>query len=134
MRKKLRGSFTIEAAYIIPIILLVVAAILYLLFYYHDKNVLLGTAHETVAYGAHLTNANEDMIEDYFSSHIKGRMFLFTNIKKEIQVEEEHITIICEAKKGKLSVEVECSVSRTDPEDYIRSIRKMIKIGEEIGD
>ena len=53
-----------------------------------------------------------------------------TNIKKEIQVEEEHITIICEAKKGKLSVEVECSVNRTDPEDYIRSIRKMIKIGE----
>ena len=74
MKKKLRGSFTVEATYIIPLILIVIGVAMYLLFYYHDKNVLLGTAHETAAYGAGLRKTDQDALENYFTSRIKGKL------------------------------------------------------------
>lgn len=134
MKKKLHGSFTVEATYIIPLILLVLGVTMYLLFYYHDKNVLQGTAHETAAYGAGLQSTDEDTLKSYFSSRIKGKLLLFENLESEIKVEETAVTITCSARKGKLSLQVACSIKRTDPEDYIRDIRKIKKIGEEIGD
>lgn len=133
MRKKMRGSFTIEAAYIIPLILLMIGVIFHVLFYYHDKNILLGTAHETAAYGAGLEKTDEDTIESYFTTRIKGKLLLFAELEKEITVEDDKVTVICNARKSKMSLQVGCSVNRTDPEDYIRSVRKIKKIGEGIG-
>ena len=132
--KKLNANLTIEAAVIVPLILMIAAVVISILFYYHDKNVLLGTAHETAAYGAGLRKTDEDALENYFSSRIKGKLLLFSSLENEIKVEEEKVTFICHAKKGELSLQVACSVQRTEPEDYIRSIRKMKKIGEELGD
>ena len=57
---KLRGSLTIELAYVFPLILLVFGVLLHVLFYYHDKNILLGAAHETAAYGAGLEEVQEE--------------------------------------------------------------------------
>lgn len=130
MKRKLQGSFTIEAAYIIPLILLVLGVVLHVLFYYHDKNVLLGAAHETAAYGAGLEEADEDTLESYFTARVKGKLLLFTSLINEIEIEDEKVTVTCNASKSKMSLEVACSVNRTDPEDYIRSVRKIIKIGE----
>lgn len=133
MKQKLRGSFTIEASFIIPIILLVLGVMLYVLFYYHDKNVLLGTVHETAAYGASLEQTDADTLENYFVTRIKGKLLLFTRVEKEITVKDEEVSITCEASKSRMELQVQCSVERTDPEDCIRSVRKMKKIGEGIG-
>lgn len=133
MKKKLQGSFTIEAAYIIPLILLIIGVMFHVLFYYHDKNILLGSAHEAAAYGAGLESADEDTIESYFTARIKGKMLLLTELKNEITVEDDKVTVICNASKSRMSLQVECSVNRTDPENYIRSVRKIKKIGEGIG-
>lgn len=133
MKKKLRGSFTIEAAYLIPLILLILCVVLSVLFYYHDKNILLGTAHETAAYGVGLKEVDEDTLEQYFVSRVRQKLLLFTTLNQEIKVEEDKVTVSCNATKSKMSLKVDCSVNRTDPEDYIRSVRKMIKIGEGIG-
>ena len=133
MKKKLRGSFTIEAAYLIPLILLILCVVLSALFYYHDKNILLGTAHETVAYGVGLKEVDEDTLERYFVSKVKRKLLLFTTLNPKIKIEDDKVTVSCSASKSKMSLKVECSVNRTEPEDYIRSVRKMIKIGEGIG-
>lgn len=133
MRGKLQGSFAIECAYLIPLILMVLAVVFHVLFYYHDKNVLLGTAHEVAAYGATLENAEEDLLEQYFSSRVRGRLLLFTNLEQEAEVQEEKVSIKCTAKKRGMSLGVACDVNRTNPENYIRSVRKIIKIGEGIG-
>lgn len=133
MKKKVRGSFTIEASFLIPLILLVVGVVFHLLFYYHDKTVLLGMAHEVAAYGAGLEEADEDTLESYFASRIKGKLMLFTKVENEISLEDDKVTVRCDASKGKLAVQVECAVNQTDPEDYIRSVRKIKKIGEGIG-
>ena len=133
MNKKLRASFTVEAAYLIPLILLVLGVVFSMLFYYHDKNILLSTAHETAAYGAEQEEPDEDTLESYFTSRVRGKLLLFTAWNPEIEVEEERVIVTCHARKSKLSLKVECAVNRTDPEEYIRHVRKIKKIGEGIG-
>ena len=51
MKKYIKGSFTIEAAVIVPIILFIFGILLHILFYWHDKIILMSTAHETAAVG-----------------------------------------------------------------------------------
>ena len=130
MRRKLRGVFTIEVAYLFPLIMLVFVVLLYLLFYYHDKNVLLGAAHETAAYGAGFEETEKEILEDYFTARVKGKLLLFTKLEKETVIQKEKVTVTCIASKDLLSLQVECSVNQTEPEDYIRSVRKIIKLGE----
>lgn len=133
MKKRLRGSFTVEAAVIIPLILMVLGVALHVLFYYHDKNILMGTVHETVAYGAGLEATEEATLENYFNQRIKGKLMLFTQVENEIQIEDKKVSITCIARKSSMSLQVEGVINRTDPENYIREVRKIIKIGEGIG-
>ncbi len=130
MRKKLRAAFTIELAYLFPLIMLVFVILLHLLFYYHDKNILLGAAHETAAYGAAMEETDEGLLENYFAARVKGKLLLFTKLEKEIVLQDEKVTVSCNASKNVMSLCVECSVNQTEPEDYVRSVRKIIKLGE----
>ncbi len=130
MKLRLRGSLTIELAYLFPLILLVFGVLLHVLFYYHDKNILLGAAHETAAYGASLEEVQEGALEDYLNERLKGRLLLYEQLEKKVGLQEKRVTVTCYAKKSVMSLQIECSVNRTEPEDYIRSVRKLIKIGE----
>lgn len=132
--KKLSGTFTIEAAVIVPLILFVFSVLMFILFYYHDKNILLGTAHETAALGSSRQNMGEEELEQYFSSRIRGKLLLFTWVQSEVQVEEEKVSIVCKARKNTMSLKVECKGVKTEPEDYIRGVRKLKKIGEGLGE
>ena len=130
MKLKLRGSLTIELAYVFPLILLVFGVLLHVLFYYHDKNILLGAAHETAAYGAGLEEIQEGELEDYFTARLRERLLLFEQLEKKVELHAKKVTVTCYAKKNMMSLGIECSVNRTEPEDYIRSVRKLIKIGK----
>ena len=48
MKKVWKGSITIEASVIVPMIFMVFALVITALFYYHDKNVVASVVHETV--------------------------------------------------------------------------------------
>ena len=133
MKKKIRGSFTIEATVIVPLILLVFGILLHILFYYHDKNVLMAAAHETAVLGSSREGMAELELEYYFFSRFEGKLMLFTRVECVARIEEEHVTVECDGSKDYMSVKIECSISRTEPEDYIRSIRKLEKVGEGIG-
>lgn len=130
MRKGYRGSMTIEAAYLVPLVLLVFGVVLTLLFCFHDKNVLLGTAHETAAYGSGKADVGQEELVRYFQKRINGRLLLFTVTEPEVVLENKETKVACIARKKKLAIEVNCVVKQTNPEDYIRSIRKLKKIGE----
>lgn len=127
VKKNIRGSFTIEATVIVPMILFIFGILLHILFYYHDKNILLSTAHET----ATLELESEDM-ESYYLSRLEGKLLLFTRVECEAIVENNNVTIEAMGRKGAMATSVTCSMSRTEPENYIRNIRKMEKIGEGI--
>ena len=48
----LRGSVTVEMAYILPTVIMIFLLIVYTVFYYHDKNILNAGAGETAVRGA----------------------------------------------------------------------------------
>lgn len=133
MKKGVKGSFTVEAACIVPLILFVFGVLLHILFYYHDKNLLASASYETAVYGAGRYEVDEASINKHFQSRIKGKLLLFTTVKSEVLSEEEQVQIICRASQKAMSLRTECVISRTKPEDYIRSIRKLNKIQEGIG-
>lgn len=133
MRRKIRGSVTIEAAVIVPLILMVFGILFHILFYYHDKNVLMVAAHETAVLGVSREGMSELELEYYFFSRFEGKLMLFTRVECLARIEEEQVTIECDGSKDSMSVKVKFSVSRTKPEEYIRNIRKLEKIGEGIG-
>lgn len=130
MKRRYRGSMTIEASYLLPLVLVVFCVTITLLFYYHDKIVLMGTVHETAAYGAGTKEAGEDELRSYAKARVNGRLLLFATMEPEITIEKEQVQVVCTARKKQVAVRVTCTVSRTEPEDYIRSIRKLKKLGE----
>ena len=54
-----KGSYTVEAALVFPIILFVLAALLILAFYVHDRGILQGIACETAVAGSNYITENE---------------------------------------------------------------------------
>lgn len=130
--KTLRGSFTVEAAVIVPIILLIFGVLLHILFYWHDKNILMSTAHETVALGSSESKLSELELEYYFFDRMEGKLLLFDRVECLSHIEGDRVTVKWDGSKGNMVTKGEYSVSRTSPEAYIREIRKLKKLGEGI--
>lgn len=129
---KVKGSFTVEAAVIVPLFLFVFGILLHTLFYYHDKNILKAVAHETIALASKEEDIKGTEMKEYFQSRIQGKLLLFSKVDSEIKSSKTEATVVCKAKKNVMSVKVECVMKRTKPEKYIRNIRKLKKIGEGI--
>lgn len=130
--KNLRGSFTIEAAVIVPMILLIFGVLLHILFYWHDKNILMSTAHETAALGSDESELSELELEYYFFDRMEGKLLLFDRVECLSHIEDDKVTVQWDGSKGNMVTKGEYSVTRTRPEAYIREIRKMKKLGEGI--
>ena len=125
MRKDIKGSVTIEAAIIVPLILGVFMVIVWILFYYHDKNVIAAVSHETVVVMCRTEEVEAEQVEEYFQKRIRGKLMMFPRVDTEIQVNSEEIQIIGTARKNGMSLRVEMQMKRTEPEKYIRNIRRI---------
>lgn len=126
VRKRYRGSFTVEASVIIPIVFMAVVILMYILFYYHDKNIVAGAAYETAVVGVGRQGGDENDLERYFQSRIRGKLILFPYVEHEIQIKKEEITIRCTARKKHLKITVKMSAKRTEPEKFIRNRKKIM--------
>ena len=132
MKKNIKGSFTIEAAVIVPIVLLIFGILLHILFYWHDKMILVSTAHEAAAVGNSRSEWSELELEYYFFSRMEGKMLLFDRVECTAYVEDDRVRVVYDGSKGSMVAKGECSINRIEPEDYIRDIRKIEKFGEGI--
>lgn len=130
MKKLYKGSFTVEAAVVVPTVFMIITVLFYIFFYYHDKNIIAGAAYETVAAGTDRKGYDEKELKIYFQSRVRGKLILFSRIQEEIQIEEEEVCIQCTARKRRMKIYVEMSGKRTEPENFIREVRKVKKIGE----
>lgn len=124
------GSFTIEAAIIVPVILFIFGSLVHILFYWHDKNILMSTAHETVALGSSRCDISELELEYEFFSRMEGKLLLFDRLECISHIDEDIVTVEWHGSKRTMVAKGEYRVSRTRPEDYIRDNRKIKKLGE----
>lgn len=125
MKRYVRGSFTIEASVIVPIILTIFAIIISMLFYYHDKNVVSAIAHETLVMGCSKEEITEEEIGKYFTTRLGQKLLLFQEVQTAVKMEQEEIAIVCTAKRKGVSLYVDMVMEKTDPEKYIWNLQRI---------
>lgn len=132
MKKYVRGTFTIEASIIVPMILAMFSLVIIMLFYFHDKNVVTAITHETLAMGCSKEEVSEEELEKYFLSRLNGKLILFPMPVVNANMDGEQIHMECTAKKEKMRLYVEMEMKHTDPEKHIWKLRRLKKLEEDI--
>ncbi len=128
--KSVKGSYTVETALIMPVIMLILVLSVTLTLYYYDKCILEGLASEASA------TAAEEIRRDKSISEVKqsvekatGRRLLFFG-KGTASINEgsDEVTVVITAKKGILPMkcQVRASACTKEAEKYIR-LYKILK-------
>lgn len=127
--KKVKGSATVELAYMMPIIFLACMVSIYIMFYFHDKNILIGAAYETAVVGAQKAKWNEEEITNqlqrFFTERTRGKFIFFAGASVEIEVSDETIVVHANAEKGRMKMSTSQKATVTNPEKYIRDLRRI---------
>ena len=118
----LNGSFTVEMSLLMPMILFLVMGCVLACFYYHDKNIIAGAAYETAVVGSTKAREKDGIQEAELKALFQGRVG-----KKCILFPGEEIRVSAVAKRRKMSLAVESRAAVTEPERYIRDIRRIKK-------
>lgn len=125
--RSLRGSITVEAAYIIPMILLLLLLIIYTVFYYHDKNILNGAAGETAVVGTQIErqkgNTGEDL-KSFYLERVKGKLILLRVTAVSVTNDKKQVEVSVKAEKGWMKAFVLQKAEVVRPEEKIRLKRK----------
>ena len=108
----LKGSFTVEMAFLMPMILFLIMGCIRISFYYHDKNIIAGAAYETAVTG---------------STKVGRKCILFSRIRVQSSVGKDEIKVQAAARRKKMAISVESRAAVTEPEKYIRDIRRIKK-------
>lgn len=128
MSKMLKGSMTVEMSFLMPIILLLIMSSILAAFYFHDKNVLAGAAYETAVVGSTKVREADKVtggeLEALFRERAGGKCILFAGSSARASINKKEIRIRASAHKGRFGLSVEKKAAVTEPEDYIRDIRK----------
>lgn len=98
------------------------------MFYYHDKNILMGTAYEAAVVHSQKKRSPEACTiaeaEQSFEIAARKRMLLFSAVNLTIEETDQKITVQGIAWKGKMKISVSQSATVTEPEKFIRNMRK----------
>jgi ABC-type microcin C transport system duplicated ATPase subunit YejF len=124
----------VEAAVLVPLFLSVFVVCLQLLFFSHDRVLIGAVAHEAIVMGSGRELLETQEMEAYFQRQVEGRTWLFDHIDAKVEIKNHLVKITCEAKKKGMRINIRRSSSFTEPEEQIRTLRKLEKIQEKIGD
>lgn len=140
MRQK--GSYTVEAALLMGILLSVLLAVLYLGFWYHDKNFLQNAAYEAACTASLRKEDETYRIQEAAVNLISGRMLgtssLITessNTKKTAQVLYRGKfrlpgMILAFFQDQNLDMKEGCEISVQRPSERIQKVRQIVKTGQ----
>ena len=124
-----KGSLTVEAAFLMPLVGLILVSSLLLLFYFHDKNIISSCAYETAVIGSTKAREREGadaaLLQQAFRERIRGKCIFFPGAEAQIEVGEEEITVRASAARRGLHLQVEQRAAVTDPEEHIRDLRRL---------
>ena len=123
----LRGSFTVEMSFIMPIILMLLMSSMLAVFYYHDKNVLNGAAYEVAVVGAGKVTFDEETDSDEIIAlcreRLRGKCILFAGVQVDAQIGKDEVIVTAKATRKKFQLNIEQSAPVTRPEKQIRMIQ-----------
>lgn len=124
--RRLKGSVTVEAAFLVPFILLIISVTITLLFFYHDKVVMRAVLHETLAVMSKEEEVTEKMAESYFQEQSRGRLLLFPYVSLETEVKRDEVHMICRAVQRGMQIHLDARMKRSNPEIWVRTINNII--------
>lgn len=126
--KKLKGSITVEMAYILPAVILIFVLVLYTVFYCHDKNILSGAAAETAVLGtqdSRQRGGNEADLQSFYKERVRRKLILLRLTNVDISKGKKDITVTAHAGKGWMRVSAMHRSRIPEPEDKIRNKRRL---------
>ena len=98
-------------------------------FYYHDKNIIAGAAYETAVTGSTKVREKDGISESELNALFKERVgrkcILFSRIRVQSSVGKDEIKVQAAARRKKMAISVESRAAVTEPEKYIRDIRRI---------
>ena len=99
-----KGSTTVEMAYVMPLIFLVFLIIVRTTFYYHDKSILDGMAYEAVTTAvqtARNPKAKEADVETFCRERIRWKLIYFSMPEVSVNVTDDEAETTISATRGK---------------------------------
>ncbi len=88
-----KGSYTVEASFIITITMLVIFAIIFFTFYLHDRLVTHNTCYEYILNCSNLKELNSEAIEENIQESVYKKTFIIKNFSSYISSDNNKITI-----------------------------------------
>lgn len=129
MLKTVQGSMTVETSFLMPMILFLIMGCILAVFYSHDKNILSGAAYETAVVGStkarEKDGVTEGELEQLFRERVRGKCILFSDVRAAVTVGKDEIEVTAAASKRRMKVSVSKRAAVTDPEKYIRNMRRL---------
>lgn len=129
MSKRVRGSMTVEMSFLMPMILFLIMGCILAVFYYHDKNILSGAAYETAVAGSTKAREKEGVtegeLEQLLQERVRGKCILFPGVQAAVTVGKDEIEVTAAASRRGMKVSVSKRAAVTDPEKYIRNMRRL---------
>lgn len=126
--KEVKGSATIEMAYIAPMTLLIIMSIITIVFYFFDKNIIISGAMETATIGAQMERQEKvDVImglEEVFDERVAGKLIMFRDYNVSVEQSSRRVTVYVRSSKGPKEISVEQSAEILKPENRIRSQKR----------
>lgn len=142
---KQKGSYTIEAALLMGVILSVLVAVIYIGFWYHDKSFLQSAAYEvTCVAGLQAENDSWNMSEAA-GKLVKMRMLGTRNLQISCSKEEKKASVILQGNfqlpgmitaffgKDRLTIRESCQMNVEKPSRKIQKVRGALKIVRRAG-
>ena len=122
--KEVKGSATIEMAYLAPMALLIIMSIITIVFYFFDKNIIIGGAMETATIGAQLERQEvvemQIELEQVFYERVENKLIMFREVEVSVEQSSRRVTVRVRSAKGPKVISVEQSAEILKPEKRIR--------------
>lgn len=143
--KNQKGSYTVEAALLMGIILSVLVSVIYLGFWYHDKGFLQSVAYETACTASLRADESGWQIEQAARTLTEGRMLGTRGIQRQCQNSKKAATVSFQGtfripgmilaffQKEKLEIQESCTITTERPSKKIQKIRGIVKVAKNSG-
>ena len=92
---RLKGSYTVEASFLMPMILTVIVLIIYLAFFLHDRALLQSAAYTSCLRGSQMTEGEDVYAQVEKSSRelIRNRLLATGSVETDIEIGSDRISV-----------------------------------------